>query len=177
LARYRSRVGGAINAAVVGGFGLPGLVIALALIAWSLSNDVLAQLYQGYSLLIVAYVVHFGAQALRGAQVSVASVPRRMVDAGRMLGASRSRVVRTVELPLMAPGLAAGGGLVLLSVMKELPVTLLLSPIGTETLATSTWSSYNESQLGQAGVSALVLLATSAVLTWLLVLRRTDAPA
>lgn len=176
LARHRSRAGGAVNAVVVGGFALPGLVIALSLIAAALSNDVLAPLYQGYGLLIVAYVVHFGAQALRAAQVAVAAVPGRMVDAGRMLGVSRPQVLRTVEAPLMAPGLAAGGGLVLLSVMKELPVTLLLAPIGTETLATRVWSSYNEAQLGDAGLAALVLLATSAVLTWALVLRRTDAP-
>jgi iron(III) transport system permease protein len=171
LARHRSRVASTVNAVVVGGFALPGIVIALALISWALSNDLLARLYQGYTLLIVAYVVHFGAQALRSSQVAVAAVPSRMIDAARVLGARRGRVLRTVEVPVMAPGLAAGGGLVLLSVMKELPVTLLLAPIGTDTLATHIWGTYNEALLGQAGVAALVLLATSAVLTWLVVLR------
>jgi iron(III) transport system permease protein len=171
LARHRSRVASSVNAVVVGGFALPGIVIALSLIAWSLSNDLLAELYQGYTLLIVAYVVHFGAQALRSSQVAVAAVPSRMIDAARVLGARRARVLRTVEIPAMAPGLAAGGGLVLLSVMKELPVTLLLAPIGTETLATHIWGTYNEALLGQAGVASLVLLATSALLTWLVVLR------
>jgi len=172
LARYRSRAAGPVNAVVVGGFALPGLVIALALVAAALARDELAPLYQGYGLLIVAYVVHFGAQALRAGQVAVGAVPQRLVDAARMLGAPRVRALRTVELPLMAPGLAAGGGLVLLSVMKELPVTLLLAPIGTETLATRIWGAYNEAMLAEAGLAALVLLCTSAALTWLLVLRR-----
>lgn len=174
LARHRSRAGGAINAVVVGSFALPGIVIALALIAAALSNDLLAPLYQGYGLLIVAYVVHFGAQSLRAALVAVASVPRRMVDAGRMLGASRAQVLRTVEVPLMAPGLAAGGGLVLLSVMKELPVTLLLRPNDFETLSTRIWEASESGSLGETGVASLVLLALSAVLTWGLVVRRAD---
>ena len=172
LARYRSRAAGPVNAVVVGGFALPGLVIALSLVAAALARDELAPLYQGYGLLIVAYVVHFGAQALRAGQVAVGAVPQRLVDAAQILGARRARALRTVELPLMAPGLAAGGGLVLLSVMKELPVTLLLAPIGTETLATRIWFAYNEAMLAEAGLAALVLLCTSAALTWLLVLRR-----
>ena len=40
----------------------------------------------------------------------------------------------------MAPGLLAGAGLVLLSAMKELPLTLLLSPPGFPTLSTRIWS-------------------------------------
>ena len=57
----------------------------------------------------------------------------------------------------MLPGLGAGAGLVALSTMKELPITLLLSPIGFETLVTRTWSRYEEAFLPEAGVVALVL--------------------
>ena len=39
-------------------------------------------------------------------QVAVASVPRRLDDAARTLGAGRWRRLRSVELPLMLPGLA-----------------------------------------------------------------------
>ncbi len=57
-------------------------------------------------------------------------MPRRLDDAARTLGADRWRRLRSVELPLMLPGLVAGAGLVLLSTMKELPATLLLRPTG-----------------------------------------------
>ena len=55
-------------------------------------------------------------------------------------GADRWRRLRTVELPLMLPGLLAGGGLVLLSTMKELPATLLLRPPAIDTLAVHIWA-------------------------------------
>jgi iron(III) transport system permease protein len=173
-ARHRSRWGGVTNAVVVGGFALPGLVIALALVFWVLGSDLASSLYQTIPLLIFAYVVHFGAQSMRASQVAVAAVPRRFDDAARTLGAGRARRFRTVELPLMLPGLAAGAGLVLLSTMKELPATLLLSPPDFETLATRLWSANESNYFAQVGITGLVLVTLSAALTWLLVLRRAE---
>jgi iron(III) transport system permease protein len=170
--RYRSRTGAIANTLIVGGFALPGLVIALALVSWTLDAPLVDRLYQTLPLLIFAYVVHFGAQAMRASQVAVSGVPRRLDDAARALGAGRWRRFRTVDAPLMIPGLAAGAGLVLLSVMKELPATLLLAPIGVDTLALRIWSATEEGFFAQAGLAALVLVALSAVLTWLLTIRR-----
>jgi iron(III) transport system permease protein len=175
--RHQSRLAGGANAVVVGGFALPGLVVALALAFWTLQAPwPLAALYQTQALLVFAYVVHFGSQALRAAQVAVAAVPGRLDDAARMLGASRFRRLRTVELPLATPGLLAGAGLVLLSVMKELPATLLLAPPGFETLATRIWNATEDAFLADASLAALLLLLVSGLLTWLLVVRHGNAP-
>jgi iron(III) transport system permease protein len=173
--RYRSRSGATANAFVVGGFALPGISVALAMVFWSLNAPVLEAFYQTMPLLIFAYVVHFGAQSMRASQVAVGALPLGLDDAARMLGAGRVRRFLTVEVPIMAPGLLAGAGLVLLSVMKELPATLLLSPPGFETLATRIWGSLEGGFLAQVGLASLVLVLTSGVLTWLLVVRRSDA--
>jgi iron(III) transport system permease protein len=172
--RYRSRLGGTTNAVVVAGFALPGLVVALSLVFWVLNVGGFAALYQTIPVLIFAYVVHFGAQAMRAAQVAVGAVPRRFDDAARMLGAGRWRRLRTIELPLMRPGLLAGAGLVLLSVMKELPATLLLAPPNFSTLATVIWSANESLYLAKMGLASLLLVAVSGVLTWFLVIRRAE---
>jgi iron(III) transport system permease protein len=172
--RSRSIVSGSVNTVVVSGFALPGLVIALALVSWVLGTPAVRGLYQTYALLVFAYVVHFGAQSLRTSQVAVSGLPRAVDDAARSLGAGWLRRFRTVDLPLVLPGIAAGAGLVLLSVMKELPATLLLAPIGFETLATKVWSAAESGLLGQAGVASLGLVALSAVLVWLVTIRRMD---
>jgi iron(III) transport system permease protein len=173
-ARHDSRVGTLANALVVAGFALPGLVIALAVVFWVLRAPLVGGLYQTFPLLVFAYVVHFGAQAMRASQVAVSGVPRRMEDAARSLGSGRWRRLRTVDLPLMLPGLAAGAGLVLLSTMKELPATLLLAPTGFDTLATRIWSATESAFFARAGLSALALVALSGVLTWLLTIRRLE---
>ena len=175
--RHRSRAAGPVNAVVVSGFALPGLVIALALVYFVLGSDVVGGLYQTYALLVFAYLVHFGAQSLRSSQVAVGGLPVRLEDAARSLGAGRLRRLATVELPLVLPGIAAGAGLVVMSVMKELPATLLLAPIGFDTLATKVWSASESGFLGQAGVASLMLIALSALMTWLLVIRRMDRAA
>jgi iron(III) transport system permease protein len=174
--RRRSRVGGAADALITGGFAVPGIVVALALAFWTLNSPgAVGALYQTLPLLVGAYALHFGALALGPARVAVTSVPRRLDDAARTLGRGRVSRLATVDLPLMAPGLAAGAGLVLLSAMKELPVTLLLAPAGFPTLATRIWSAAEDAFWADASIGALVLVALSGVLTWLLVVRRERA--
>jgi iron(III) transport system permease protein len=175
--RYRSRVGGTVNAVVVAGFALPGLVLALAVVYWvRQAPDLIGDaVYQTEGLLVFAYVVHFGSQALRASQVALASVPERVGDAARTLGATGPSRLLRVDLPLMLPGLLAGAGLVLLSAMKELPATLLLAPPGFQTLATKVWTSTEDAFLADASIASLLLVAISAVLTWLLVVRRSGS--
>lgn len=174
--RRRSRVGTLASALVVGGFALPGLVIALSLVFWTLdAPGPIGALYQTLPLLVFAYVVHFGAQSMGTAEVAVSSIPRQLDEAALALGARRARRFLRVELPLMTPTLLAGAGLVMLSTMKELPATLLLAPPGFQTLATKIWTATEDAFLADASLAALVLVALSGVLTWLLVVRRAAA--
>ncbi|MDG2428132.1 MAG: iron ABC transporter permease [Acidimicrobiales bacterium] len=174
LARHRSRLGGVVNSVVIAGFAMPGLVVAISLIFWTLHASPFEFLIGSMPVLVFAYIVHFGAQAVRTAQVAVTSVPKRMDDAARLLGANRLRRLITVELPIMAPGLTAGAGLVMLSTMKELPATLLVAPMGFRTLTVEIWDTYEALYLAEMGILALVLVAISAVLTWYLVVRRAN---
>jgi iron(III) transport system permease protein len=174
--RFRSRVSAPASVVVTAGFALPGLVTALALVTWTLQTSVGAAFYQTMPMLVLAYVVHFGAQALRAGHVAVAAVPRRLDDAARSLGAGRWRRLRTIDGPLMVPGMATGFGMVLMSVMKELPATLLLAPIGFSTLATEIYGTASEGFYARAGFRSLWLILVSGVLTWLLVIRPQSPP-
>ncbi len=164
----------ATNLVVTAGFALPGVVVALALVFWALQVPFAERVYQTLPLLLAGYVLLFGAQAAGAGRVAVGAVPRRLSETAQMLGARRWRRLRTVELPLMAPGLLAAGGLVFLSVMKELPLTLLLRPTGLPMLSADIWNSTESLYLAQAGVESLVLVVAAGLLTWRLVLRRSE---
>ncbi|MCY3603586.1 MAG: iron ABC transporter permease [Chloroflexi bacterium] len=172
--RYGGRAAGAVHTVVAGSFAVPGLLIALAVVFMALKVPGLGFLYLSLPLLVFAYVVHFGVQALRSAEVGVATVDRRLEEAAQTLGAGRLRRLLRIEAPLMAPALAAGGGLVLLSTMKELPATLLAAPVGFETLATRIWNAEEDGFLADMGMASVILVAVSAVLTWLLVIRNAE---
>lgn len=172
-ARKRHPIASWSAAFVASVFALPGLVVALALVFWAVqAPQALAGLYQTFPLLVLAYVLHFGAQSMAATRAAVEDLPVELEEVARTLGARPLRRFVTIEAPLIAPGLIAGGGLVLLSVLKELPATLLLAPIGFQTLATKIWGAAEDGFFAEVGITSLVLVGLSWVLTWLFVLRR-----
>ena len=173
VVRRRSRMSVAAAASVTSVFALPGLVVALAIVFWAIqAPGPLAAVYQSFPLLIFAYVLHFGAQSMRAAQAAIADIPRRYEDAARTLGVKAGRRFLSIDLPLVMPGVLTGGGLVLLSTLKELPATLLLAPIGFQTLATRIWNAAEDGFFAEVGITSLVLIVLSGILTWMLILRR-----
>ncbi len=173
VGRYRSRLGSFAHAVVVSTFALPGILIALSMRFWTLRSDLAFELLNDtMALLIFAYMVRFGSLAMGVTLVAVRSVPERLHDSARILGAGRLRRFFSVDLPMMGPGLLAGTGLVLLSVMKELPISLFVSPLGFFTLTTQIFGSFEEAFIAEAGIMAVVLVGLSFVLTWFLVIRR-----
>jgi iron(III) transport system permease protein len=157
--------------AVVSGFALPAIVIALSIAVLTLNTPGLDRLYQTMPLLIVAYVIHFGSQALGSVEQAVRGVAPPVLDSAHLLEPSRWRRFQRIELPLMRPGLVSGAGLVMLAVVKELPATLLLAPVGFRTLSTEVWNSFEEGFLADAAVGSLIMVVVSASFTWLLVVR------
>lgn len=174
--RYRSRIGAVGHAVAISTFALPGILIALAATFFISSSDwTFDTFHNTMGILIFSYVVRFAALAMGTTLLAVQLVPARVRDASQTLGANGWRRFRTIELPLMTPGLLAAGGLVLLSTMKELPISLLLSPFEFETLATRIFATFNESFVAEAGLMSLALVLLSFVATWVLVIRPTES--
>ncbi|WP_419916618.1 ABC transporter permease [Candidatus Poriferisodalis sp.] len=175
VGRYRSRAGWIAHAVVISTFAVPGLLIALSMRFWTLRSDIAFTLFgDTFALLIFAYIVRFGSLAMGVSVVAVRSVPDRLHDSARILGAGPLRRFFTIDMPLMGPALLAGAGLVLLSVMKELPISLLISPLGFSTLATQIFGSFEDAFVAEAGLMGVTLVAMSFLLTWFLVVRRQE---
>ena len=79
-------------------------------------------------------------------------------------------MIRLIVLPLAAPGLQARWALLFLSMLKELPATLLLRPAGFDTLAVRIWMPASDGLYTAAALPALLLLV-GALLPVSLVLR------
>lgn len=148
------------------GNALPGIVIALSLVFFAANYA--SPLYQTLALLVFAYVVRFLPQALAGIEAALAAVGPRVEEAARALGRGPLATAVTVTVPLVRSGVLAGAALVFLSAMKELPATLLLRPIGFETLATEIWKLTSVGSYSRAAVPALLLIALSAPFVWFL---------
>lgn len=138
------------------GYALPGIVVAFALVYVGIRA--LPLLYQTVGMLLLAYVVLFLPQAVGALRTSLLQVDADVDAAARTLGASRWEVVTRVLVPLSRGGAVAGATLVFLTIVKELPATLLLAPSGFETLATRVWSATEEAFYTRAALPALLLV-------------------
>ncbi|HUY56781.1 MAG TPA: iron ABC transporter permease [Candidatus Micrarchaeaceae archaeon] len=139
--------------------GLPGLVIALALVFFALHY--LPGVYQTSGLLIGAYSILFFPLAYVAVRASALQAPLALEEVARSLG-NRPLMVRwRVTLPLIAPGLAAAFCLVFLSAVTELTATLILVPTGVQTLATQFWAFTGNVSYGAAAPYAAAMVAIS----------------
>jgi iron(III) transport system permease protein len=92
-------------------------------------------------------------------------------EASRTLGRTSFETFTRITLPLILPGLLAGGSLVFLTSLKELPATLLLRPAGFETLAVRVWMWATDGFYIQAAPAALFLVLASALPLYFLLRR------
>jgi len=159
--RYSGRLSSLLERATYIGFAMPGVVVGLALVFFA--TNYADFVYQTMALLIFAYVISFLPQAVGAIRASLLQVNPRLEEASRSLGRNSFRTTLSVTIPLIRPGMMAGAALVFLTVMKELPATLILSPFGFKTLATSIWSSTSEAFFARAAISSLLLILVSSV--------------
>jgi iron(III) transport system permease protein len=145
---------------------LPGIAVALALVF--VGARVGSPVYGGLGLLLLAYVIRFMPYGLASTRASLDAVSPRLEEAARSLGRRPVNATVAVVLPLARSGVLAGAALVFLSTIKELPATLLLKPIGFETLATEIWKGTSLGAYSEVAPSALLLIAIATPLVYLL---------
>jgi iron(III) transport system permease protein len=145
---------------------MPGIVVALALVF--LSNRLLPGIYQTNLILIIAYLALYLPNALSAVSTPLSQAPKSLDEVAQSLGASRLNVLRKVVLPIAGPGILLATLLVTLTVLKELPATLMLRPTGIETLATRLWSETSVGAFSAAAPYALLLVVVAGIPAWLL---------
>ncbi len=167
-----SRLGAAASRLASVGYAVPGTVVAVAIyvpLVWldrrlvaaarELFGVEIGLLFTGTVLgLVAAYVVRFHAQAFFSLESRMARIPPNLDDAARALGADRARVLAEVHVPLLWPGVATAALLVVVEVVKELPATALLRPLGRDTLAVLTWEATKDARFDTAALPALLIV-------------------
>ena len=164
--RHRNRLTIAIERLALLPQALPGLVVALGLVSFTVRYAL--ALYQSAFELIVAYTILFLPLAVVGVRAGLARAPAGLEEVGRSLGRRPAAVWVRVTLPLIAPGLGVAFALVFISSCTELTATLLLHPTGVDTLATQFWSYTSDFAYGAAAPYAGLMVLISAVPVYLL---------
>jgi iron(III) transport system permease protein len=164
--RHRNRLTLVIERLAYLPMALPGLVVALGLVSFSVRYAL--ALYQSALELIVAYAILFLPLAVVAVRATMTQAPTRLEEVARSLGCGKAAAWRRATLPLIAPGLRAAFALVFISSATELTATLLLRPTGVNTLATQFWTYTSSFAYGAAAPYAALMVAIAAVPAYLL---------
>jgi iron(III) transport system permease protein len=159
--RHRGRLGTLFERIGYLSQGLPGLVLALALVFFAIHAAY--PLYQTPELLVITYAIMFFPLALVSLRASLAQAPPRLEETARSLGCRPITALARVTVPLVAPGIAASAALVFLAAVVELTATLVLIPSGANTLATAFWAYQQNSSYASASRYAIVIVAIAAI--------------
>ncbi|MCG7394467.1 iron ABC transporter permease [Microvirga sp. ACRRW] len=154
------------------GYAVPGTVLALGLMTplvkidevigtiWRhLTGERLGLLLMGTSFaIIIAYVLRFLSIATGSLSAGLDRVSPSLEDAARTLGSSRKEMAWRIQIPLMRPAMASAALLIFVDCIKELPATLLLRPLNTETLATQVYTYASRGRFEDGSLAALVIV-------------------
>ena len=134
--------------------GLPGIVVAVALIQFWLAMPV--ALYGTLAILLLAYVGRYIPLGVRAANSSLRQIDPSLEESAQVLGASWLTTMREVTLPLIRPGLFAGWLLVFVPVIQELSASILLFSSSSITLAVAVYNLYETGYIEPVAALAIV---------------------
>jgi iron(III) transport system permease protein len=154
------------------GYAMPGTVLALGLLQplglgdrW-LNNATQALFGWGPGLvlsgstvaLLYVYAIRFLAVSHSTLDAAMKKRGRSVLDAAQVLGARKWELLFRIDLPTLTPAIASAATLVFVEIIKELPATLLLRPLGVETLSTMVYARANAALFAEASLPALAIV-------------------
>jgi len=134
--------------------GLPGIVVAVALIQFWLAMPF--ALYGTLTILLLAYVGRYLPLGVRAANASLRQVDPSLEESAQILGANWTTTMREVTMPLIRPGLFAGWLLVFVPVIQELSASILLFSSSSITLAVAVYNLYETGYFEPAAALSIV---------------------
>jgi len=159
--RYQFTGKNTLEAVLLSPLVIPHFTIGLGLLILS------AQLGagRGYVIIVLTHVILVLPFVLRSVYVSLRNLDRRLELAAASLGASPGRVMLTVTLPLMLPGLVSGWLFAAILSFNEFTASLFVTVQRTQTLPVAMYNYVREfADPSMAALSVMYIAATALLL-------------
>lgn len=163
--RKRHKGSGLLNSIAMAPLAVPGIVFATGVFALYLGTP----LYGTLTIMVVAYVASYLPHATRVTGNGFAQIDKSLEEASRMCGASQTRMMTTILLPLMRPSIAAAIIMVFLFTVREINTAILLYTPDTMLLSILSFNYAQQASLPQAAVVGLI--ETTLMIAWIVIMR------
>ncbi len=149
---------------------VPGIVLGLGFLIALIATPLYGTLW----IIMIAYVVHYLPTGLRNGESLIQSVSRELDESARMSGASWSRAMVRIVMPLVAPGMISMWLLLFVTYIREVSSSMMLFTFGTETISIALIQIMEYEPYGVSG--AFGVLQTLLVLTCVAFIRQVSSP-
>ena len=140
-------------------FILPGIVTGVAYL--TTFNSGLVVLTGTSFILIFAYFIRRVAYMFRAVSASVGQVDLKIEEASTICGATWGRTMRKVTVPLIAPGILAGGILVFSTLITEISVTIMIFSAQWKTISIAMYEYLiDDEQMIASAIGAIAIIMT-----------------
>ena len=142
------------------GYTLPGPIIAVAMIGvFALLREYITILpTSGTSLLLAGLLFRFVYIAISNIESSLKRIPPGLKNSASIYLENKWQLLKNLYIPFMKKSIPMAFLFVFIEVIKELPITLILKPFGTNTLATKIYEYTTEGEWEKAAQLSIILL-------------------
>lgn len=162
LNRYEFRAKAGLEAVLMSPLVIPHFTIGLGILM--LASQ--AGLTRSYPIVVFAHVVIVLPFVIRSVYISLQNLDQRLELAAASLGAPPWRVLFTIVLPLLAPGLVSGWMFAAILSFNEFTASLFVTSQSTQTLPVAMYNYVREyADPTLAALSAIYIVVTAALLT------------
>jgi iron(III) transport system permease protein len=162
VARSRIRGRSLIDAALFIPIAMPGLVLGLSFVWFSLTLTPV--LYGTLIILVIAHMTRFLPYGMRFSSASIVQISAELENAAYASGATFLQTFRRITLPLLMPGLVGGFIFVFVGSVRELSASVLLYGFNNTTFPVALFDVFDDGRLGEAAALALVSVAVLSVI-------------
>ncbi|MCC7348631.1 MAG: ABC transporter permease subunit, partial [Variibacter sp.] len=145
---------------------VPGIVFGLGFLVTLIGTP----LYGTIWIIMIAYVVHYLPTGLRNSESLVQAISRELDESARMSGATWTRAMTRIVVPLVAPGMVSTWLLLFVTYIREVSSSMMLFTFGTETMSIALIRIMEYEPYGVSG--AFGVLQTILVLACVMVIRK-----
>ena len=140
-------------------FVMPGIVTGVAFL--TSFNTGFIVLTGTASILVLAYFIRRIAYIFRSVSASIGQVDTKIEEASTICGATWGRTMSKVTIPLIAPGILAGGILVFSTLITEMSVTIIIYSARWKTIAVSIFEHLTSDDVLEAStIGAIAIIMT-----------------
>ena len=153
----------------ISGYAIPGIILAVAFItfiSWFDNNIInffdlknIKSIFIGSILgLVIVYFIRFYSLASNGIKSGYLKISYSIDESAYLLGYSKFKTFRNIHIPYLRNSILLIGILIAIEIIKELPITLIMSPFNFETFATQAYIYASQDLLEAAAAPSLFLI-------------------